>query len=299
VRYAADYGALLEAVRGMAWPARRAVRSGAPGTHRSRLRGVSPEFSEYRAFRQGDDPRRLDWKLLARTDRPYLRLATDRATVPTAVLVDATASMAFPDGADAKWRQARRLAMGLAAVALAAGDPVGMVVAGSVDQPVRRTRPRTRGGTLGELARALETTEPSGGPGDLLATEIERVPWAARIVVVSDFLDEDGGAADVRTAGLVGALRGRAAAQVEAHAVHLMARAELAPPRTGFLAVDPDAPAVRRPFVTEAAAEYDRRFTAWRETLAAALRRAGVVYHAVLSDEPAARAIRRMTAGGR
>ena len=73
------YGPLLEAVRGLTWPARRRAGGALPGVHVSRLRGAAPELSEYRLYRQGDDPRRLDWKLLARSDRAYIRLAEDRA----------------------------------------------------------------------------------------------------------------------------------------------------------------------------------------------------------------------------
>src|SRR5947209_960068 len=87
---AGSYGELLDALRGVTWPARRTIRGPAAGTHPSRQRGVSPEFTEYRPYRQGDDPRRLDWKLLARTDRAFLRITNDRATLGT-VLVSALA----------------------------------------------------------------------------------------------------------------------------------------------------------------------------------------------------------------
>src|SRR5687768_18613293 len=125
---AAGYGELLDALRGVTWPARRAARGSTSGTHRSRLRGVSPEFTEYRPYRQGDDPRRLDWKLLARSDRAYIRLADDHSVLATTIVVDASASMAFPTATLGKWRTACALAVGLAAVAHAGGDPVGLIV---------------------------------------------------------------------------------------------------------------------------------------------------------------------------
>ncbi|MDQ4081211.1 MAG: DUF58 domain-containing protein, partial [Gemmatimonadota bacterium] len=128
MRGAAGYGALLDALRGVTWPARRPARGSTSGTHRSRPRGVSPEFTEYRPYRQGDDPRRLDWRLLARTDRAYLRITSDRATLSTLVLVDASASMAFPVQSLGKWDHARRLAIGLVGVAHASGDPVAITV---------------------------------------------------------------------------------------------------------------------------------------------------------------------------
>ena len=50
-----SYGPLLDALRGARWPARRAVAAALPGAHRSRQRGTSGEFTEYRVYRQGDD----------------------------------------------------------------------------------------------------------------------------------------------------------------------------------------------------------------------------------------------------
>jgi len=84
-----SYGALLDAVRGVHWQARRAVTGALAGTHHSKQRGTSAEFTEYRFYRQGDDPRRIDWRLLARSDRAYIRLATDRAILPTMIVLDA------------------------------------------------------------------------------------------------------------------------------------------------------------------------------------------------------------------
>src|SRR6478609_1172426 len=124
------YAALLDAVRGVRWPAVRRVAGATLGAHPSRLRGNSSEFSEFRPYRQGDDPRRVDWRLLARSDRAYVRLTTDRATLRTAILVDASASMAFPAESLDKWRLAREVAVGLAAVAHGEADPIGLAIAG-------------------------------------------------------------------------------------------------------------------------------------------------------------------------
>ena len=85
----ASYGALLDAVRGVQWPARRVVPAGPVGAHHSRMRGASTEFAEYRAYRQGDEARRIDWRLLARSDRAYVRLTTDRAVLGTTIVLDA------------------------------------------------------------------------------------------------------------------------------------------------------------------------------------------------------------------
>ena len=158
---AGPYGSLLDAVRGVRWPAARRVGGATLGAHPSRLRGNSSEFSEFRPYRQGDDPRRVDWRLLARSDRAYVRLTTDRATLRTAVLVDASASMAFPLPDLTKWVRAREIAVALAAVAHAEADPVGLTIAS--ESPVTLT-PRARRSVIVEMIRALDTTTPAGAP---------------------------------------------------------------------------------------------------------------------------------------
>ncbi len=120
---------LLDAVRGVRWPARQLVSAGAHGVHRSRRRGAAAEFTEYRPYSQGDDPRRLDWKLLARSDRAFIRLSDDHALLPTVFAVDTSPSMAFPVETLGKRHHARRLTLALASIAHAAGDPVGLCLA--------------------------------------------------------------------------------------------------------------------------------------------------------------------------
>src|SRR5688500_19176817 len=156
-----DFAALLDTVRGIRWPARRAVRGGIPGAHTSRMRGISAEFTEYRPYRQGDDLGRIDWKLFARSDRAYIRLSNDRAILPTTIVLDASASMAFPVGSMGKWKLASELAIGLAAVARSSADPVGLVISRegrSVQLP-----PRARQGAIHEMIHAISGMEPGGG----------------------------------------------------------------------------------------------------------------------------------------
>ena len=280
-----SYGPLLDALRGVRWMARRNAPGGATGVHASRQRGVSAEFTEYRPYRQGDDPRRLDWKLLARSDRAYVRLATERTVLRTAIVVDGSASMAFPAQSLGKWAQARRLAVGLAAAAHAAGDPVGLVIAGETP---RTLAPRTRRGVVGEVARTLDDATP-GGRG-AIAPAFASARWASRVALVTDFL----GDADA----LLAAARTACAAGVDVLALHVVSRLELEPPAGAFVAADPEDPRLRRPVVSGARATYRRAFDAWRAELAAAWRAAGVRYVEVADDEPAERAVRRAVSLG-
>ena len=277
---AAEYGALLDALRGVSWPARRRVSAGGAGTHRSSLRGLAAEFTEYRPYRQGDDPRRMDWKLLARTDRAYFRLSDDHVSLTTVIAVDASASMAFPEGARTKWSVASLLAVGLASVAHGVGDAVGLVVA--APEPVV-LRARSRRGIVAESIRALDAVHPAGAAP--LAPLLADPRSAPRLVVISDFL---GDAEAVRAAVAEGVVAGQ-----EVHAVHVVAAEEL-DPRGGVLAVDPEDPTVARALVAETREAYQERFASWRRALHDGLRRAGAAVTEVVTSEPVARAVRRI-----
>lgn len=283
-----EYGELLDAVRGVRWQARRPAGAGLPGAHRSRMRGSTGEFTEYRSYRQGDDPARVDWKLFARSDRPYVRLSNDRSTVATMLLLDATASMAFPGATLGKWRLACDIAVALAVVAHATGDPVGIAIAGGTD--ARRVTPRSRRGAVSQIMRATLEAAPSGDAS--LADVLGSVTRSARrVVVISDFL---GDAAET----LAVAAR-FVAAGGELDAVHVVAREEITPPTRDALVSDPERASVRRPLVASNRAEYMRAFAAWRAALADGWRAAGIPVHdAVAGEERAERVVRRI-AGGR
>jgi uncharacterized protein (DUF58 family) len=276
------YGALLDAVRGVHWQVRRAVSSPMAGTHHSKLRGTSAEFSEYRLYRQGDDPRRIDWRLLGRSDRAYIRLATDRAILPTMLVLDASASMAFPVATRAKWRRAQEIAIGLAAVVHADGDPVGVAVRG--DGGLERVvPPRTRRGVVSEIARVIAAADPSGD--DPIAPRVGALR-SARLAVLTDLL----GDADE----LLRAARVRIAAGGEVHLVHIVAREELEPPRRPLLAADPEQPTLQRLLVDSTRVAYENAFGEWRAEMARRWRAAGAVYIEVVTDEPASHAVRRI-----
>ena len=273
---------LLDAVRGVKWPPLRPAAGALPGAHHSRLRGAAPELSEYRAYRQGDDPKRIDWRLLARSDRVYIRLAEDRSIISTMIIVDATASMAFPERSLGKWRMACDLAIGLAAIAHASRDPVGLVVVSG--NGVRQLPPRTRRGIVGELARALDAGAPVGSSP--IAPVLSGMRSRIRIAIVSDFL---GDAEDVRRrAGEVAAAGG------EVHAIHVVAEEEIDPPARSMLAVDPEDATIARPFVAESRAVYLERFATWRTELAATWRGEGLSYTMARVAEPASRVVRRV-----
>ncbi|MEO8029768.1 MAG: DUF58 domain-containing protein [Gemmatimonadota bacterium] len=274
-----EYAAVLDAVRGIGWPARRRAGTTMAGPHQSAARGGAAELVEYRPYRQGDETSRIDWRLMARTNRVYTRISFDHTILPTMLVVDASASMAFPVATHAKWRLARQLAVGLAGLARDRGDPVGLLVAD--DHRVVLLRPRTRRTIIGLMTEALDR-EPAGQRA--LAPMLPPVTGAAsRIVVLSDCLgDSDAMREVLRTFVLSGG---------ELYVVHIVAGEELDPDPARQLLVDPEAPAVRRPLTTRTRSAYLQRFGAWREALARDWRELGASYSMVV---PAAEPVRQM-----
>ena len=277
---AGPYGALLDAVRGVRWPAARRVMGATLGAHPSQLRGNSSEFSEFRPYRQGDDPRRVDWRLLARSDRAYVRLTTDRATFRTSMIVDASASMAFPQPGLDKWRLARELTVGLAAVAHAEADPVGLAIASDAGTVLV---PRARRSVLLEMIRALDATTPRGS---VALAPLVASARASRIVVITDLLGD--------TNALLSAARLRVASRAEVLVVHIIAAEELNPPDEALLAVDPEQPTLRRMLDGDIRAQYRETFSRWLDEMATAARAAGIRYVRAPTTEVAPHLVRRI-----
>jgi uncharacterized protein (DUF58 family) len=284
-RDAAWAGTVLDAVRGVLWQAQRRVLPGVIGAHRSRRLGAGVEFSEYRAYRPGDDPRRIDWKLLARSDRVYVRQAEDQALLPTTILVDGSASRAYPVDSKAKWMLARSLTVGLASVAHTSGDPVGVtVVAG--EHVVADIAPTTRRGVSAIIAAALGGIVPGITRGSGYRRALGAVGTRGRVVIIGDFLQGAG--------ELLGRMRRVLGSGGEVYAVHVVAREELEPPTQTLLVSDPEDPLVRRPLLGETRLAYLEAFGAWRESLRQEWQGAGAVYVMVTTDEFAAPAVRRI-----
>jgi uncharacterized protein (DUF58 family) len=281
-----DYAALLDSVRGIRWPARSAVRGGIPGAHTSRMRGSSAEFTEYRPYRQGDDLRRIDWKLFARSNRAYIRLSNDRAILPTTVVLDASASMAFPLPSLGKWSLAAQVAIGLAAVARNSADPVGLVIARAKE--IVQIPPRTRQSVINEMVRAVSETEPSGDHPMTPAIDAA-ARMSGRIVVVTDFLGDGDDLLASASRAVVG---GR-----EIHALHIIAPEEIDPPRETLLVSDPEQCDIRRPLTGDARDAYLSAFAAWRDRTAHEWSEAGISYSvAIVGDEAPDHLIRRIVA---
>jgi len=277
------YSALLDAIRGLRWRARRASRIAVPGIHPSRVRGSSAEFTEYRAYRQGDDLRRIDWKLFARSNRAHVRISEERAVTPTYIVVDASASMGFPEGTTSKWYLLQQLAVALTAVAHASGDPAGIIVAGN---PRVTIHPRTRRGLVTEVSRMLQHIDVSGSAPVAPALAVA-ARSASRVAIISDFLGD--------LDETLQAARQIIASGRDVYALHIVAAEEMEPPATISVVMDPEAEAVHRSLSTDTRKEYVRAFGAWRDGMAARWLASGAAYRQIITEkEPVSNVVRRI-----
>ena len=86
---------IISLVKGLSLRSQHLVESLRVGMHKSRLRGISTEFAQHRQYSDGDDTRRLDWKVFARTDRLYLKEFEAETSMPVRFLLDTSRSMFF------------------------------------------------------------------------------------------------------------------------------------------------------------------------------------------------------------
>src|SRR3954451_24104936 len=110
--------------------ARRLVEGAISGMDRSPFHRVHLEFAEYREYPPGDDLRRLDWRVFARSDRHYIKQYEEESNVRVTFVVDASASMNYR-GAGAvlsKFDYAATLVVALAMLLTRQQDPVGLVL---------------------------------------------------------------------------------------------------------------------------------------------------------------------------
>ena len=157
------------------------------GDHLGYLPGPGTESAEARAYAPGDDVRRIDWAVTARTGDPHVRQAVAERELETTLLVDLTASMSFGTARSEKREVAIALAAAIADLASGPGDRLGAVVLG---EGVRRLPARS--GRLAALAllHVLQTTRPGDGAGPTLQAGLEALVTPPRrrglVVVVSD-----------------------------------------------------------------------------------------------------------------
>jgi uncharacterized protein (DUF58 family) len=262
------------------------------GLHRSPFRGFSVEFTEHRAYQPGDELRYLDWRMLGRSDRLFVKQFEEETNLRAMILVDASRSMAWrgppPPVRLTKREYADRLAASLALILLRQRDATGLV---TFDEAVRQVIPaRVKSGQWTRLVRGLLDTPDGHGTAAHAALQRLTALLARRglVVLISDLLfDRELALAALRY------LRHRGHQVI---VYHLMDPAEVeltGPPEVRFRDPESTASVIVRP--RELARAYGetvrREIAAWRT----ACRRHGIAYHHVQTDLPFGMALRLLT----
>src|SRR5437763_4127980 len=178
----------LMSIRNLELRARVVVEGFWNGIHRSPYHGFSVEFTEYRQYTAGDDPRYLDWRVFARSDRYFIKKFEDETNLRCYLLMDNSRSMSYGSRGYSKSQYGATLAATLAYFLYLQGDAVGLL---TFDDQARDYLPaRHRAGHLRHIMLALE--KPAGGKGTNLAPPLKRMAEIVRkrgvMILLSDFL---------------------------------------------------------------------------------------------------------------
>jgi len=171
--------------------ARTVVEGFTTGHHASPHKGFSVEFRQHRPYVQGDDIRRLDWKIFGRADRFYIREYDEETNLRATLVLDASGSMGYRGQKGVlKFDYARKLAAAMAYLLMSQQDAVGLV---TFDSRVREFIPnRTRITHLHHLLETLVKTEPGEETGlaPVLESLAQRLKRRGLVILISDFFDD-------------------------------------------------------------------------------------------------------------
>ncbi len=194
------------------------------GERRSKRKGQSVEFADYRNYVVGDDLRFLDWNLLARLDRLFIRLFLEEEDLHVYLLIDNSLSMDF--GTPTKLHYARQVAAALGFIGLTNMDRVVLHV---FNDRLTQQSPALRGRrSLWQLLGFLQKIEPAG-PSDLrraLKAFSLKCSGKGIVILLSDFMDKG---------GYEEALRYLIARQLDIYAIQILSQEEISPEIVGDL----------------------------------------------------------------
>ncbi len=259
-------------------------------------RGRSIEFADYRNYTPGDDPRRVDWNIYARLEKPFIKLYEDEQDLTVHILLDASPSMRWRDetndgsaGASGKWTRAAQLAIAIGHIALTSGDRLQLELSTR-----ERFGPKRGVTATAELIAFMESRsaemhlresriEPS-----LLAPTAGLNVWWKRYaldarpgicVIISDLLDAEGCTEGLNALG---------ASRLDTRLLHTLCPAELEPELAGDVRLkDIETAATQDVSLDDATLrQYRDRLRAWTAALNDLCRKRGARYHLTNTATP-------------
>ena len=171
--------------------ARKAVEGFLSGLHPSPYFGSSVEYADHRPYSLGDELRTIDWKLLAKTDKYYVKLFEEETNTRCTIVLDTSRSMSFAsEGQMSKLEYGMFLTASLAYLMLHQKDAVGLAM---FDSEVRQYIPsRATAAHFHNMLEIMEQTKPGADTqiGPVLSELVSRIPKRGIVVVISDLLDD-------------------------------------------------------------------------------------------------------------
>ncbi len=160
------------------------------GERRSKRRGVSVEFADYRHYAHGDDLRFVDWNIYARLDKLFLKMFLEEEDLSVLIAIDSSASMNW--GNPSKFYFCQRLAMALGYIALSNHNRVTLYAFDSEGvRPLSNLRGRRRTREMGEWILGLEPGG-AGAFGEAMRTIALGRQGKGLMVILSDFMFKEG-----------------------------------------------------------------------------------------------------------
>ena len=225
---------IMGVMKRLEWYARKRMLGTLSGRHSSPDKGFSVEFAEHREYAPGDDPKNLDWRVMAKSDRHVIKQYIEETNLRTTLIVDISGSMQFTgdfaakihDAPLSKLQYAKHLAASLAYLFIKQGDGAGLV---TFDQSIKSyvrcgSRPSQVRRILEELhdAKAGQDTD----VGTVLHTVADRIPKRGLVILISDLFDDP--------EKIIAALHHFDFRQHELVVFHLLAEEELTFPYKSF-----------------------------------------------------------------
>lgn len=274
----ARYGRLALLARGL-------VEGFLSGLHKSPYKGYSVEFAEHRQYYPGDEIRHIDWRVLAKTDRYYIKEYEEETNLRATLVVDASGSMGYAGKHPPKFEYAQHLAAALSYLMLAQRDAVGLV---THDTHLRaQVLPRSTSKHLLQIVQTLEATKPGGETAlaPLWHRMAEQLGRRGLVILLSDCFDD--------VPALMRSLRHLRHQRHEVLVFQILAPEEIEFPFGKLTQFRNLEQASHRLLVDPARLrqEYQANFERFRADLKDACNRSQVDYHMIRTDEPIERAL--------
>lgn len=275
---------ILMAIKDLPLVAKTTVDGFMAGIHASKVKGEGMEFSQYRSYQPGDDLRRMDWKMFARSDRYYIRESEIETSISVRFLIDASASMNHTDSGTTKIEYARYLAASLAYLAARQGDATGLYVfrEGSLfSLPTRKDHQH-----LSRIFYQLENINPAGTftepihYRDIFSGSSKK----ELLIFITDYYEKDGEISQL--------LQSLSSNKHEIIVFHLMGRNELEFDYKGYTALeDLETGQTIRINPTLNNTDYKVQVEKYMADIRAALLNKNIFYAAIQMNEPVDKAL--------